>query len=92
PALNSLPPELDALVETVADWTKAADLSAVLFDGTTAALIETATAAAERDGAIVPVYPRGQDGDYPLLRLIEERSVSINTTAAGGNANLMTIG
>jgi RHH-type proline utilization regulon transcriptional repressor/proline dehydrogenase/delta 1-pyrroline-5-carboxylate dehydrogenase len=30
--------------------------------------------------------------DYALERLIAERSVSINTAAAGGNANLMTIG
>jgi RHH-type proline utilization regulon transcriptional repressor/proline dehydrogenase/delta 1-pyrroline-5-carboxylate dehydrogenase len=30
--------------------------------------------------------------DYPLDRLVEERHVSINTAAAGGNASLMTIG
>ena len=30
--------------------------------------------------------------DYALERLLTERSVSVNTAAAGGNANLMTIG
>jgi RHH-type proline utilization regulon transcriptional repressor/proline dehydrogenase/delta 1-pyrroline-5-carboxylate dehydrogenase len=32
------------------------------------------------------------DEDYALERLLTERSVSVNTAAAGGNANLMTIG
>jgi RHH-type proline utilization regulon transcriptional repressor/proline dehydrogenase/delta 1-pyrroline-5-carboxylate dehydrogenase len=30
--------------------------------------------------------------DYVLDRLVAERSVSVNTAAAGGNASLMTIG
>lgn len=44
-------------------------------------------------GAIIPVYA----GElrhalvYPLDSLLEEVSTSINTTAAGGNAGLMTI-
>ena len=32
------------------------------------------------------------DGAVPLERLVIERSLSINTAAAGGNASLMTIG
>jgi len=30
--------------------------------------------------------------DYPLEWLLEERSISTNTAAAGGNASLMSIG
>ena len=57
---------------------------------------------AKRPGPIVSVQgvPAGafaddaHDGeqDYALERLLTERSVSVNTAAAGGNANLMTIG
>ena len=43
------------------------------------------------DGPIVPILARGEGG-YPLDLLLEEVSISINTTAAGGNASLMTIG
>jgi RHH-type proline utilization regulon transcriptional repressor/proline dehydrogenase/delta 1-pyrroline-5-carboxylate dehydrogenase len=49
-------------------------------------------------GPIRPVFaasPAGlSDGldDYPLAFLLEERSVSANTAAAGGNASLMAIG
>ena len=33
-----------------------------------------------------------REQEYALERLLTERSVSVNTAAAGGNANLMTIG
>ena len=46
---------------------------------------------AARDGAIVPVAQT--DGSVPiaLWRLMAERALCINTTAAGGNASLMTL-
>ena len=47
---------------------------------------------AGRPGPIVPVHVAGPDGDYPLEWLVRERALSANTTAAGGNANLMMIG
>ncbi len=49
-----------------------------------------AQALAERDGPIVPLQLASADG-YVLDWLVEEVSISINTTAAGGNASLMTI-
>jgi RHH-type proline utilization regulon transcriptional repressor/proline dehydrogenase/delta 1-pyrroline-5-carboxylate dehydrogenase len=49
-----------------------------------------AQALAERDGPIVPLQLASADG-YVLDWLVEEISISINTTAAGGNASLMTI-
>ncbi|WP_338618048.1 trifunctional transcriptional regulator/proline dehydrogenase/L-glutamate gamma-semialdehyde dehydrogenase [Pigmentiphaga sp. CHJ604] len=48
---------------------------------------------ARRAGAIVPVVDLAPgDAAIPLERLLVERSVSINTAAAGGNASLMTMG
>ena len=35
---------------------------------------------------------RPGERDVPLERLVLERSLSVNTAAAGGNASLMTIG
>jgi RHH-type proline utilization regulon transcriptional repressor/proline dehydrogenase/delta 1-pyrroline-5-carboxylate dehydrogenase len=49
---------------------------------------------AARPGAIVPVHAvaPGERGGYPLELLLEEIAISTNTTAAGGNASLMSIG
>ncbi|MCF3640460.1 trifunctional transcriptional regulator/proline dehydrogenase/L-glutamate gamma-semialdehyde dehydrogenase [Rhizobium sp. TRM95111] len=91
-ALDDLPVGVSRRIRMVADWTAEPGLSVVLFEGDADTLAAIGKQAAARDGAIVPVYPRLPAGDYPLVRLLEERSVSINTTAAGGNANLMTIG
>jgi RHH-type proline utilization regulon transcriptional repressor/proline dehydrogenase/delta 1-pyrroline-5-carboxylate dehydrogenase len=46
-----------------------------------------------RDGAIISVqgFARGES-NILLERLWLERSLSVNTAAAGGNASLMTIG
>lgn len=49
------------------------------------------TALAEREGAIVPVVTTDFPYPIPLWRLVNERALCINTTAAGGNASLMTI-
>ncbi|MBE5650911.1 hypothetical protein HIN51_23120, partial [Salmonella enterica subsp. enterica serovar Dublin] len=48
---------------------------------------------AAREGAIVSVqgFARGES-NILLERLYIERSLSVNTAAAGGNASLMTIG
>jgi RHH-type proline utilization regulon transcriptional repressor/proline dehydrogenase/delta 1-pyrroline-5-carboxylate dehydrogenase len=40
----------------------------------------------------VQIHVAGPDGRYPAEWLVQEQSVSTNTTAAGGNASLMTIG
>jgi RHH-type proline utilization regulon transcriptional repressor/proline dehydrogenase/delta 1-pyrroline-5-carboxylate dehydrogenase len=48
---------------------------------------------AASDGPLLPVYrPAPGSGHYPLYRMLAERVVSINTTAAGGNTTLMTLG
>jgi RHH-type proline utilization regulon transcriptional repressor/proline dehydrogenase/delta 1-pyrroline-5-carboxylate dehydrogenase len=52
---------------------------------------------ASRDGPTLPVQARTatdlrRGDDYSLNRLLEERAVSTNTAAAGGNASLMSLG
>ena len=46
---------------------------------------------AARDGALVPVLETSEYAPIPLWRLVAERALCVNTTAAGGNASLMTL-
>ena len=92
--LPALPPALQARVQRVQDWTRAeAHFDAVLLHGDAAQRLQVAAQLAQRPGPIVPLqaFDPG-DADMPLERLVVERSVSINTAAAGGNASLMAIG
>ena len=72
-------------------------VSLALFEGDTDALRSFSERMAGRDGAIVPVLALSAHDiaagcDYPLEFLLRERSLSVNTAAAGGNASLMSIG
>lgn len=66
---------------------------AVIFHGDSDQLRALCEAVAARDGTIVSVqgFARGES-NILLERLYIERSLSVNTAAAGGNASLMTIG
>ncbi len=61
------------------------------------ALVETMLVAglrsslAARSGALVGLIDTNEDGAIPLWRLLAERALCVNTTAAGGNASLMTL-
>lgn len=90
-ALTDLPAHLAGRVQ-IADDPWAEDFAAILFHGETADLRAVNQRAADRTGPIISVYIRAADGDYPQECLVRERAVSINTTAAGGNAHLMMIG
>ena len=66
------------------------ELSPVRSEGDVAARV------AARDGAIVRVESRSSDElatgrSYDLAALVHEQSISTNTAAAGGNAQLMTM-
>jgi RHH-type proline utilization regulon transcriptional repressor/proline dehydrogenase/delta 1-pyrroline-5-carboxylate dehydrogenase len=63
-------------------------IAAALFAGEEAELRALLLRLAGREGPIVPVYC----APYPLDFLFDEIALSINTAAAGGNANLMAIG
>ena len=73
------------------------DLRAVLFEGARDKLMAFNQRIAARPGAIIVVQARTAEElaggkSYNLPLLLEERSVSTNTAAAGGNASLMSIG
>jgi RHH-type proline utilization regulon transcriptional repressor/proline dehydrogenase/delta 1-pyrroline-5-carboxylate dehydrogenase len=67
-----------------------AELAAVLFAGDAAAARALRCRLADRSGAIVPLI-RADGAGIDRTRLLVERAVCINTTAAGGNASLMTM-
>lgn len=76
---------------------EAPDLSAALVEGEGESILATLRDMAARPGAVIPVYAALparmlSPGAYPLHGLVEELSISINTTASGGNARLMDIG
>ncbi len=87
---------MPALPIPLAGWISVAaggdGVAAILFDGGPDDLAALARATAARTGAIVAIHTPHPDGSYPLEWLLQERSTSTNTTAAGGNANLMMIG
>jgi RHH-type proline utilization regulon transcriptional repressor/proline dehydrogenase/delta 1-pyrroline-5-carboxylate dehydrogenase len=66
-------------------------LDAVLYAGPAAELPDLQQRLADRPGPIVGLTRASDDAPVPLLALLHERSLSINTAAAGGNASLMTI-
>ncbi|WP_269913895.1 trifunctional transcriptional regulator/proline dehydrogenase/L-glutamate gamma-semialdehyde dehydrogenase [Acinetobacter sp. HY1485] len=65
---------------------------AVLHYGSPDDLLNVQQALALHTGAIVSIHHLPSDDfNIPLERLVVEHAVSINTTAAGGNASLMTM-
>ncbi|WP_312241819.1 L-glutamate gamma-semialdehyde dehydrogenase, partial [Pantoea sp.] len=69
------------------------EFDAVIYHGDADQLRSLCAEIAAREGAIVSVqgFARGET-NLLLERLLIERSLSVNTAAAGGNASLMTIG
>ncbi len=78
------------------DWA-AAGIAAVIYEGGRDGLAGVLTRLADQPGAVVPVCAVSPGGlgsggdDFPLEALVEERTVSVNTAAAGGNATLMAM-
>jgi RHH-type proline utilization regulon transcriptional repressor/proline dehydrogenase/delta 1-pyrroline-5-carboxylate dehydrogenase len=85
-----LPPELAAQIELrqSGDFT---GLAGVLHAGPDDPILRWQLAAVA--GALLPLNRVSSAAEpYPLFRMLSERVVSINTTAAGGNTTLMTLG
>ncbi|MBV1704997.1 MAG: hypothetical protein KGQ28_09340, partial [Hyphomicrobiales bacterium] len=75
----------------------APDLCAAMIEGGADAVGSLLARMAARAGRIVQVQSlaparRAAGEDYALNWLVEERAVSTNTAAAGGNASLMSLG
>jgi RHH-type proline utilization regulon transcriptional repressor/proline dehydrogenase/delta 1-pyrroline-5-carboxylate dehydrogenase len=96
-ALAALPPAIASHVAETDALEHAPGLRAVLSEGDADALVALNRRIAARAGAILPVQSLTSAAlaggeDYDLVRLLDEVSISTNTTAAGGNASLMAIG
>ena len=97
--LAALPPDVQAFIAS-----RSADqllgethLSAMLFEGDGDALLALLPRVAERPGALVRIESLSpaqlsSGALYDVSALMHEQSISTNTAAAGGNAQLMTMG
>ncbi|EOC1314637.1 trifunctional transcriptional regulator/proline dehydrogenase/L-glutamate gamma-semialdehyde dehydrogenase [Cronobacter turicensis] len=98
PLQRTLAKQLPAAVNAIIDFAKPDVLfsqffDAVIYHGDSDQLRALCEKVAARESAIVSVqgFARGET-NLLLERLWLERSLSVNTAAAGGNASLMTIG
>ncbi len=89
-----LPVEVGFHITLAQDWqAPAVPIDAVVFAGADAELLGTLAAIAQRPGPLLGVTRLPLEGGaVALARLVMERSISVNTAAAGGNASLMAIG
>jgi len=65
-------------------------LSGVVVDGSSESKHYISNKLSQRDGAILPVIS-SEYFDNLILRLVTEKTISIDTTASGGNTSLMTL-
>ncbi|MFA6444308.1 MAG: bifunctional proline dehydrogenase/L-glutamate gamma-semialdehyde dehydrogenase PutA, partial [Sterolibacterium sp.] len=84
-----LPTAVSRHIRITHDWHDAA-VAAVLVAGNRNTAVDISEQFAARDGALIPLL-FDEGAGYPLYRLLAEHVVSVNTTAAGGNATLMTL-
>ena len=95
PSNALIPAGLPAAVKDRIDYVASIDDCADVFQ---IALLEASLAAslmpalAARTGALVSTVLTTEEGAIALWRLVAERALCVNTTAAGGNASLMTLG
>jgi RHH-type proline utilization regulon transcriptional repressor/proline dehydrogenase/delta 1-pyrroline-5-carboxylate dehydrogenase len=89
-ATGRLRADYDARCEVVDDpLATRPDAVLVARDGEAARTIRLRLA--EGDGPIVPVIAPDRSGQYDAVRLVRERTLTINTTASGGNASLLSL-
>lgn len=86
-----LPEELSGRIEHHRDWRQAGPYARALVAGPADAIRAALAALADLPGALVTAEARCDEGGYAGVMLLGETSVSINTTAAGGNASLMAM-
>jgi RHH-type proline utilization regulon transcriptional repressor/proline dehydrogenase/delta 1-pyrroline-5-carboxylate dehydrogenase len=88
---DGLPPEVRDRIQVVAGADECSyPFQVALVDASTAHTLRPLLAG--REGAIVSMIDTTEEGAIPLWRLVAERALCVNTTAAGGNASLMTLG
>lgn len=67
-----------------------ADIAGAVVDSNSARMGYFSKQLAEREGAILPVIS-AEYNDTLIQRLVTEKTISIDTTASGGNTSLMTL-
>ncbi len=90
-AFETLPPVLAQRIAWISALPQRADYAAVLIEPHAAADATLLPSLAALDGPIPLVQQADATGHYRADWLVEEQSISINTTAAGGNASLMAL-
>jgi len=86
--LARLPRALALRIHQVDDW-RHAQFGVVLFDGSAQAAQALRAEIAEREGAIIALLE--PQPVYDLTSMVVERTLTLNTAAAGGNAKLATL-
>ena len=95
--LHNLPASVATRLKHVQDWPKNGPFAGALIEGGREQIRAATAAIANLEGAIVPIQAAtpeeiaNNNHPYSMNWLLEETTTSINTTAAGGNASLMTI-
>ena len=84
-----LPKAVRNLIQIADDISKIVNIAIALVETSQAATLLPLLAA--REGALVPIVEMSKNSSIPTWRLVAERALCINTTAAGGNASLMTL-
>nr|WP_209942216.1 trifunctional transcriptional regulator/proline dehydrogenase/L-glutamate gamma-semialdehyde dehydrogenase [Rhizobium halophytocola] len=95
--LPDLPPAVAARIRFGSDWQAHGPHAGVLIEGDAERVKKIQKIICALSGPLLPGQARSTTelaggGGYDLPLLLEEVSISTNTTAAGGNASLMAIG
>jgi RHH-type proline utilization regulon transcriptional repressor/proline dehydrogenase/delta 1-pyrroline-5-carboxylate dehydrogenase len=91
PSLANLPALVSGRIRFIGeDELAMGDFQVALVQAGLKGALQTELAA--RPGAIVSIVETPEQGEIALWRLVAERALCVNTTAAGGNASLMTLG
>ena len=86
-----LPAKLQAAIR-IYDRFDEVQCEAILHQGSQESLLEIQHKNASKLANIVPiVHIKPGEVEIPILKLVHERAVSVNTTAAGGNTSLMML-
>jgi RHH-type proline utilization regulon transcriptional repressor/proline dehydrogenase/delta 1-pyrroline-5-carboxylate dehydrogenase len=88
---SGLPAQVRACIQVVTQQADCRELALALYDPADPGAGQLLGALAARDGAIVPGLATCGGEPIALWRLVAERAVCVNTTAAGGNATLMSM-
>ncbi|HEY4316710.1 MAG TPA: trifunctional transcriptional regulator/proline dehydrogenase/L-glutamate gamma-semialdehyde dehydrogenase, partial [Herbaspirillum sp.] len=87
----SMPAQVMQRLDMVARHEDCAKLTLALYDADDTHCLRMLPSLAEREGAIVAGVATRAGHAIALWRLVAERAVCVNTTAAGGNASLMAM-